>query len=190
MTVKPVVGHVAKPKRKPPRPYFTRLDPGKDLEKQMASRMVQYLCAESDEDGRVIYMRMYHSLYGNRYRDRNGANLWAEAPKYLGRTIRRKNGLMWLNRTKLVPDLPPPFKPIPKFTPRKRKPRTAWYKDVALRAEENGSSISEQIAADRQGEGISRRTLRIQPLQQKRNADTGENEWPDPKGVDEDHVHA
>jgi hypothetical protein len=51
-------GHVAKPKRKPPCPYFARLDPRKDLKAQRASRMVQFLCAESDEDGRVVYMRM------------------------------------------------------------------------------------------------------------------------------------
>lgn len=58
--------NVAKPKRKPPRPYFARLDPGKDLKKQMPSPMVQFLCAESYEDGRVIYMRMYHFLHGNK----------------------------------------------------------------------------------------------------------------------------
>ena len=65
-------GTVAKPKRKRPRLYFARLDPPKDLKKQMASRIIQFLCAESDEDGRVGCMRMYHSLHGNRYRDRNG----------------------------------------------------------------------------------------------------------------------
>jgi hypothetical protein len=41
-------GIVAKPKRRPPRPYFARLDPRRDLKKQMASRMVQFLRAESD----------------------------------------------------------------------------------------------------------------------------------------------
>jgi hypothetical protein len=29
--------------------------------------MVQFLCAESDEGGRVDYLKMYHSLHGNRY---------------------------------------------------------------------------------------------------------------------------
>jgi hypothetical protein len=140
---------VAKPKRNPPRPYFARLDPGKDLKKQMASRMVQFLCAESDEDGRVVYMRMYHSLHGNRYRDRNGKDVWAEALKYLGRAIRRKHGFICLDSRKKVPDLPPAYKPPPKFTPRKRRPKTAWYKDVASRAEQNQLSVSEQIAADR-----------------------------------------
>jgi hypothetical protein len=137
---------------RPPRPYFARLDLRRDLKKQMASRMVQFLCAESDEDGRVVYMRMYHRLHGNRYRDRKGEDVWAEALKYLGRAIRRKNGLIWLDGTKVVPDLPPPYKPLPKLKhTRKRKPRTAWYRDVALRAEKGGMSISEQVAADRQG---------------------------------------
>lgn len=113
--------------------------------------MVQFLCAESDEDGRVVYMRMYHSLHGSRYRDRNGEDVWAEALKYLGRAIRRKRGLISMDGKRMVPDLPTPYKPAPKFKPRKRKPRTAWYKDVALRAEENGLSISEQIDAYRQG---------------------------------------
>jgi hypothetical protein len=49
-------GTVAKPKRKRPRLYFARLDPRKDLKKQMASRMVQFLCAESDEDGRQLHL--------------------------------------------------------------------------------------------------------------------------------------
>jgi hypothetical protein len=114
-------GHVAKPKRKPPRPYFAHLDSRKNLKEQMASRMVQFLCAESDEDGRVVYMRMYHSLHGGRYRDRNGEDVWAEALKYLGRAIRRKHGLMWIDRSRMVPDLPSPYKPLPKFTPRKRR---------------------------------------------------------------------
>jgi hypothetical protein len=33
------------------------------------------------------------------------------------------------------------------------------------------------------------RTLRIQPFQQKRDANADENERPDPTGVDVDHVH-
>jgi hypothetical protein len=140
---------VAKPKRKPPRPYFARLDPRKDLKTQMASRMVQFLCAESDEDGRVVYMLMYHSLHGNRYRDRNGEDIWAEALKCLDGVVRRKHGFIWLDNKRVVPDLPSPYKPLPKITPRKRRPRTAWYKEVASRAEENGLSISEQIVADK-----------------------------------------
>jgi hypothetical protein len=36
-------GHVAKPRRRPPRPYFARLDPRKDLKKQVAARIAQYL---------------------------------------------------------------------------------------------------------------------------------------------------
>jgi hypothetical protein len=146
-------GEVAKPKRKPPRPYFARLDPRKDLKKEMASRMVQFLCAESDEDGRVVYMKMYHSLHGNRYRNLRGEDVWAEALKYLGRAVRRKHGLIWLDSKRVVPDLPSPYKPLPKFTPRKRRPKTAWYKDVASRAEENGVGITEQIAADRTTRG-------------------------------------
>jgi len=132
-------GHVAKPRRRPPRPYFARLDPGKDLKKQMASRMVQFLCAESDEDGCVIYMRMYHSLHGNRDRDRNGEDLWAEALKYLGRAIRRKHGLMWIDGKRMVPDLPSPYKPMPKFSSRKRRPKTPWYKAFTLTTPVNES---------------------------------------------------
>lgn len=94
-------------------------------------------------------MRMYHSLHGGRYRDRNGEDVWAEALKYLGRAIRRKHGLMWIDRARMVPDLPSPYKPLLKFTPRKRRPKTAWYKDVASRSEQNQLSVSEQIAAGR-----------------------------------------
>src|ERR1700730_5095310 len=94
-------GNVAKPKRKPPRPYFARLDPREDLKKQMASRMVQFLCAESNENGRAVYMRMYHSLHGSRYRDRNGEDLWAQTLKYLGRAIRRKHGFICIDRTRM-----------------------------------------------------------------------------------------
>ena len=59
--------NVAKPNRKPPRPYFARLDPQKDLTKQMTARIVQYLTAESDENGRVVYMVLYHGAHGERY---------------------------------------------------------------------------------------------------------------------------
>ena len=153
--LKPATEDVVEPepvaKRKPPRPYFARLDPRNDLNRQIASRIVQYISAESDEVGRVRYMRMYHSLHGNRYRNVRGRDLWAEALKYLGRSVCRKPGLIWLNEKRVVPDLPSPYKPLPKLIPRKRKPRTAWYKDVALRAEQNGLSISEQVEADRQG---------------------------------------
>jgi hypothetical protein len=142
--------NVAKPKRKPPRPYFARLDPRKDLTKQVAARIVQYLAAESDETGRAVYMVLYHSVHGERYRNWRGRDLWAEALQYLGSSIRRTNGLIWLDEKRMIPDLPSPYKPLPKFTPRKRRPRTAWYKEVASRAEENGLSISEQIVADRQ----------------------------------------
>ena len=103
----------------------------------------------SDEDEPVDYMKMYHSLHGNRHRDRNGEDLWAGALCYLGRAIRRKHGFIWLDATKTFPDLPPPYKPVPKFTPRKRKPGTLWYKDIASRAELNGWSISEQVESDR-----------------------------------------
>ena len=37
---------------------------------------------------------------------------------------------------------------------------------------------------------LGRRTLRIEPFQQKRNADTDENERPDPMRVDVDHAHS
>ena len=37
---------------------------------------------------------------------------------------------------------------------------------------------------------LRRRTLRIPPFQQKRDAHADENEWPDPRGVDMDHVQA
>ena len=37
---------------------------------------------------------------------------------------------------------------------------------------------------------LGRRTLRIQPFQQKRDADADENERPDPTDVDVDHAHA
>jgi len=77
LTVPPVAKEsVAKPKRKPPRPYFARLDPRKDLTEQIAARLVQYLAAESDENGRVVYMVLYHSVHGERYRDWNGRDLW------------------------------------------------------------------------------------------------------------------
>jgi hypothetical protein len=143
--------NVAEPKRKPPRPYFARLDPRRDLKKQMASRIVQFICAESNEDGRVVYMKMYHSLHGNRYRKVRGRDLWAEALKYLSRAVCRKHGLIWLDQKRLVPDLPAPYKSAPKFKPRKRKPRTAWYQAVASRAAENGLTITEQIETDRLG---------------------------------------
>jgi hypothetical protein len=140
---------IAKP-RKPPRPYFARLDPRKDMKKQIASRIVQYIAANDEENGQVVYMVMYHSLHGNRYRDRDGHDLWGEALRYLGRAVRRGHGCVWLDReTRLISDLPSPYKPLPKFKPRKRKPRTAWYQAVASQAEANGLSISEQIAADR-----------------------------------------
>jgi hypothetical protein len=135
---------------RPPRPYFARLDSRRDLEKQMASRIVQYICAESDEDGRVTYMAMYHSLHGNRYRNVRGRDLWDEALKYLSRTVCRKHGLIWLDTKRFVPDLPPPYKPVRKFMPRKRKPQTSWYKDVAARAQVNNLVFSEQIEADKQ----------------------------------------
>jgi len=35
------------------------------------------------------------------------------------------------------------YKPAPKFKPRKRKPRTAWFQDPATRAELNALSISD-----------------------------------------------
>jgi hypothetical protein len=62
----------------------------------------------------------------------------------------RKHGLIWLDTKRFVPDLPPPYKPVPKFMPRKRKPQTSWYKDVAARAQVNNLSVSEQIEADKQ----------------------------------------
>ena len=135
----PVEEKIAKPKRKRPRPYFARLDPRKDMNKQIASRIVQYIAAHGDENGRVVYMDMYHSLHGARYRDWIGHDLWAGALRYLGRAVRRKHGFIWLDRgTKLISDLPSPYKPMSKFKPRKRKPRTAWYQDLAARAEEHG----------------------------------------------------
>ena len=110
---------------------------------------MQYLTAESDENGRVVYMVLYHSVHGERYRDWNGRDLWKEALTFLGRSIRREHGLIWLDGTKVVSALPWPYKPEPKLKIRKRRSQTKWNKDVALRAEENGLSISEQIAADR-----------------------------------------
>jgi hypothetical protein len=152
LTVPPVAKEsVAKPKRKPPRPYFARLDPRKDLTEQIAARIVQYVAAESDENGRVVYMVLYHSVHGERFRDWNGRDLWKEALNFLGRSIHREHGLIWLDGTKVVSTLPWPYKykTEPKLKIRNRKPQTKWYKDVALRADENGLSISEQIAADR-----------------------------------------
>jgi hypothetical protein len=105
--------------------------------------------SESDGDGRVVYMVLYHSVHGERYRNWDGRDLWVEALEYLGRSIRRVHGLIWLDRARMVPDLPSPYKPIPKFTPRKRRPKTKWYKDIAARAEQNQLSVSEQIAVDR-----------------------------------------
>ena len=72
----PVEVKFAEPKRKPPRPYFARINPNKDMKKQVASRIVQYIAAHGDESGRVAYMAMYHSLHGSRYCDRDGHDLW------------------------------------------------------------------------------------------------------------------
>jgi hypothetical protein len=114
----------AKPKRKPPRPYFARLDPRRDLTEQIAARIVQYLAAESDESGRVVYMVLYHSVHGERYRDWNGRDLWAEALKYLAPSIRRECGFIWLDcETTVVCSLPWPYKPEPKFKPAKENSR-------------------------------------------------------------------
>jgi hypothetical protein len=144
-------GTVAKPKRKPPRPSFARLDPRRDPTEQIAASIVQYLAAESDENGRVLYMVLYHNVHGERYRNWNGRDLWAEALKYLRGSIRREHGLIWLDcETNVVSSLPWPYKPEPKLKTRRRKPHTKWYNDVAGRAEISGLSISEQIAADRQ----------------------------------------
>jgi hypothetical protein len=71
---------------------------------------VQYLAAERDESGRVAYMVLYHSVYGERYRNWNGRDLWAQALESLGRSIRRKHGFIWLDSRKKVPDLPSPYK--------------------------------------------------------------------------------
>ena len=49
------------PKRKRPRPYFVRLNPSKDMKKQIASRIVQYLAAESDEMGAPFICSCTHS---------------------------------------------------------------------------------------------------------------------------------
>jgi hypothetical protein len=88
MSVQPDAGSIAEPKpavkRKPRRPYFARLDPGKYPEQQIASRIVQYVSAESDEDGRVGYMKMYHSLHGNRYRNVRGRDLWVGGVEVFG----------------------------------------------------------------------------------------------------------
>jgi hypothetical protein len=147
----PVEEQIAEPKRKPPRPYFARLDPSRDMKKQIAARIVQFIAAHHDGDGRVVYMAMYQSLHGARYRNWNNYDLWAEALRYLGRAVRRNHGFIWLDRgTRLISDLPSPYKPLPKFKPRKRKPRTNWFNDVVRRAEANGLSVSEQIAADKQ----------------------------------------
>ena len=82
----------------------------------MAARIAQYLAAESDENGRGVYMTIYHSLHGNRYRDRHGQDLWAEALTYLGRAVRHENGFIWLDQeARLISVLPPPYKPAPKF---------------------------------------------------------------------------
>jgi hypothetical protein len=94
-------------------------------------------------------MVLYHSVHGERYRNWNGRDLWAEALKYLAGSIRHKHGFMWIDSTKVIPDLPSAYKPMPKLTPGKRRLKTAWYKDVAARAEQNQLSVSEQIAADR-----------------------------------------
>jgi hypothetical protein len=65
--------------------------------------------------------------------------------------IRRERSFIWLDcETTVVSSLPWPYKPEPKFKPRKRKLQTKWYKEVTERAEISGLSISEQIAADRQ----------------------------------------
>jgi hypothetical protein len=85
------------------------LIPEKTLQKQ------QYLAAESDENGRVVYMVLYHSVHGERYRDWNGRDLWKEALTLLGRSIRREHGLIWLGGTKVVSALPWPYNPEPKL---------------------------------------------------------------------------
>jgi hypothetical protein len=127
---------------------------------------VQHLAAESDENGRVVYMVLYYSIHGERYRNWNGRDLWAEALKYLGGSIHRKRGLIWLDReTTVVSSLTWPYKPEPKLKTRRRKPQTKWYKDVAGRAEISGLSISEQIAADRQTVSLVRAIAILSQLQ-------------------------
>lgn len=144
-----VIRTVAEPIRKPPKPprkYFAHLNPKKDFVKQIASRIVQYLAAEGY---RVRYMCLYHSLHGTRYRDFDGRDIWLEALLLLGIAVRRQHGFIWLDReTRLVSKLPWPY--TPELRPRKKRPRSRWYLDVAARAEANGLTISEQIAADRE----------------------------------------
>jgi hypothetical protein len=112
---------------------------GETLPEQIAARIVQYLAAESDEKGRVLYMVLNHNVHGERYRNWNGRDLWAEALKYLRGSIRREHGLIWLDcETNVVSSLPWPDKAEPKLKTHRRKPQTKWYKDVAGRAEISG----------------------------------------------------
>jgi hypothetical protein len=55
----PVEVKFAEPKCKPPRPYFARLDPHKDMRKQAASRIARYIAAHGDENGQTVYMVMF-----------------------------------------------------------------------------------------------------------------------------------
>jgi hypothetical protein len=87
----------------------------------------------------------YHSVQGERHRNWNGRDLWKEALEYLARSICRAHGLIWIDRTKMVPDLPSPYKPLPIFSPRKRRPTTVWYKDVAARAQQNSYTLASRL---------------------------------------------
>jgi len=131
------------------RKYFSPLNPRKNLKRQMASRIVFYLAHIST--GSILYMTLYKNLHASRYRDYSGHDLWAEALEYLGTAICRRRGMIWLEReTKRVSKLPWPYLRMNRAKPpRKKRPRSAWFDDIARRAEASGLDIKEQIAADR-----------------------------------------
>jgi hypothetical protein len=118
----------------------------------MASRIIHYLAHISTGSHTPIpYMDLYKNLHASRYRNYIGRDVWVEALSYLGNAIRRKKGMVWLERkTKRVSKLPWPYKrtEIPKPL-RKKRPRSAWFDDIAARAEASGLDIKEQIVADR-----------------------------------------
>ena len=141
------VAELRKPTRK--RKYFSRLNPRKDLTRQMASRIIHYLA--HIWTGPILYITLYKNLQASRYTDYIGHDLWVEALEYLGGAIRRKRGMIWLEReTKRVSKLPWPYQRVNRAKPpRKQRARSAWFDDIAHRAEASGFDIKEQIAADR-----------------------------------------
>jgi hypothetical protein len=138
--------------RKPRKPQFARLDHSKNLVKQVASRIVEFLSHAGPVKNEVLYNALHAYKLRAKY---FGRDLWLEALKYLGRSIRIKDGMTELVNEMVSEKLPSPY-PKEKV-PRKRKPRTAWFQDVVARAEAAGLPIREQMEIDRKARQEFRR---------------------------------